>query len=327
MPKPVAQWDEAYVTQSLPLGEHDWLERKGSRLFDDENKLRNALAKELSALANSGGGQLVCGVGDKTGEVEEGGIASELHNGTREWLMNIVPNLTAEPLTAFCVYEIRRDPTADTKLDEGKALFVIDVQHSERRPHQCGYNGVYYVRVGGNSWPMPHALVVDMINRKTHPCLQVVELGVVRMGAIDAAPPPTHDESSFQLRPRVRNMGRVSAVHWALELSLPDCLGLRLHRPQVRFEPYGAWKAAYSPNPERKSFLAQAEAPLYPGQDFVFGSIGFHLHSRNAAAIRTENPDVQWRVFAESAEPASGSQMLMDSEVVKFVVRALLGEA
>ena len=58
MKRPAAEWDEEYVL-SLPTGENDWFERKGSKLLDlnagaKEGHVRSELGKQLSAFANIG---------------------------------------------------------------------------------------------------------------------------------------------------------------------------------------------------------------------------------------------------------------------------------
>jgi hypothetical protein len=47
------KWTEADI-EALPNGEHDYFERKSGRLFSDRGELLGALAKALSAMANSG---------------------------------------------------------------------------------------------------------------------------------------------------------------------------------------------------------------------------------------------------------------------------------
>ena len=78
MSKSPSEWDEEYIL-ALPL-EDDTLERKGSRALDltlsgvDENKVRDELAKRLSAFANSGGGRIIYGASND-GKIDRGGIS------------------------------------------------------------------------------------------------------------------------------------------------------------------------------------------------------------------------------------------------------------
>ena len=45
-------WTEDDI-EALPLGEHDYFERKSGLLFEDTGRLLGTLAKAISALANS----------------------------------------------------------------------------------------------------------------------------------------------------------------------------------------------------------------------------------------------------------------------------------
>src|ERR671923_1957965 len=54
------RWTEPEV-DALPAGEHDYFERKSGQLFQDTGELLGALAKTVSAFANSGGGHILLG--------------------------------------------------------------------------------------------------------------------------------------------------------------------------------------------------------------------------------------------------------------------------
>ena len=91
MPKPVSEWTEDDVL-ALPPGENDSFERKGARLLDlrlhgvKPDEVLNELAKQLSAFANAGGGQIIYGVADSSA-VDNGGIARMVkgQQSTKEW--------------------------------------------------------------------------------------------------------------------------------------------------------------------------------------------------------------------------------------------------
>ena len=73
----MTKWTESDIL-ALPVAESPTFDRKGARLFDYSSEkavanLVKVLAKEVSAFANSGGGSIICGVGDD-GLVQDGGI-------------------------------------------------------------------------------------------------------------------------------------------------------------------------------------------------------------------------------------------------------------
>ena len=168
-------WDEEYILTSLPVGEFDWFEAKGSQVVKPEAKEinRDLLSKAISALANSGGGILVLGLkqADKKWLIDDGGIPDHVGQiTTKEWLEDIIPNLVEMPLQKFNVFipELSKNST----IAPGKAIYIIQVGDSTIAPHQAS-DKIYYGRVGGKSRPLGHRLVLDILNRRQNPRLEV----------------------------------------------------------------------------------------------------------------------------------------------------------
>ena len=179
--KPVREWDENYVLNHIPPGEHDWVEFKGRRGLDltlapvNEGKVLDNLAVQLSAFANTGGGTIVYGIKDaKAGaarEVEDGGVAINIKGDTKEWLEDVIPNRVEYELTDFNVYVVTKDHGGQT-IQNGRGVFLVEVGDSEAAPHQSRWNKCYYARVGGKSRPIGHRLVMDIAGRLKHPRVQ-----------------------------------------------------------------------------------------------------------------------------------------------------------
>jgi hypothetical protein len=182
MPNPIQNWTEDDVL-ALPAGENDSFERKGSRLLDltiqgvREDDVLNELGKQLSAFANTGGGQIIYGVADN-GTVDSGGVAlcTKGRQSTKDWLEDVIPKLTELEIVGFNVYPIEPKSGGSSAIASGKALFVIDVPDSDRAPHQSTRDRKYYVRLGGKSQPAPHRLIEDIRNRQKYPLLQTSEI-------------------------------------------------------------------------------------------------------------------------------------------------------
>ncbi len=153
--KPPSEWDEDYLL-NLPSTEPTHLEFKGRKKLDltlpnvDENDVKATLSKALSAFANSGGGVLVYGIENpqqgKPLEIDDGGIdiAIKGRSSTKEWLEDVIPNLTDYPLPSFDVYVIERKNPA-SQIAPGRAIFVGEIPDSEKAPHQANDNIYSYV--------------------------------------------------------------------------------------------------------------------------------------------------------------------------------------
>lgn len=267
MAKPANEWDEEYVL-SLPLGEYDWFERKGTRLLDltvngvNEGKVRDELAKQLSAFANTGGGQIVYGIAND-GTVDMGGVSTVVkgRRTTKEWLEDIIPELVEFEVVGLNVYEI--GPQAEkSAIHPGKALYIVDVPDSERAPHQSTRDRKYYVRLGGRCEPASHRLVEDIRNRIQHPHILIkqVEITAVRLPPVSI--PRMHGECGTLLKVTLANTGRVKA---------DDVCILTTTVPiPCRFEPVTgegiALRAATVPN----SWFSELKHPVYPGMETAF---------------------------------------------------------
>jgi hypothetical protein len=174
--KSVEEWSLSYI-QDLPLGEHDWIELKGTQLLDftlsgvDKNNVLGELAKQLSAFANSGGGTIVYGLKDDTREVDCGGVSLSVKGNatTKEWLEDKIPNLVEFPLSRFNVYVI----TDELGIKPGKGIFLISVEDSPEAPHQAVNDRKYYARIGGKSKPISHRMVMDIAGRAKHPNIEL----------------------------------------------------------------------------------------------------------------------------------------------------------
>jgi len=146
------RWTEDELL-SLPSGELDYFERKAGSLLKDTGMLFKKLAKNLSALTNSGGGHLILGVGDN-GLIDGVPKIIKGRTSTREWLEQTIPTLLSYPLQDFRVHEV--ESSLPSAIPSGNVVIVIDVGDSVRAPHQDTYTKVYYHRVGGHSQPASH---------------------------------------------------------------------------------------------------------------------------------------------------------------------------
>lgn len=227
MGKPTVDWTEDDVI-SLPQGENDAFERKGSPLLDltlpqaREDKVRDELAKQLSAFANTGGGQIIYGL-TNGGGVDNGGVARSVRGrqSTKEWLENVIPTLTDFEIVGFNVYEIHPKGVGSS-LASDKSIYVVDVPDSDRAPHQSKRDLKYYIRLSGTSQPAPHRLVEDIRNRVRHPKLEIQDLRVIGASAGAISGVKSRVPVNISVRFDLRNRGRVQASQCCLQLSAPQ---------------------------------------------------------------------------------------------------------
>lgn len=328
MAKPTVEWTEDDVL-SLPLGENDAFERKGAALLDltlppaREDSVRDELAKQLSAFANTGGGQVIYGL-TNAGAVDHGGVARSVRGrqSTKEWLENIIPNLTDFEIVGFNVYEIP-PKAAGSSLAPDKSIYIVDVPDSERAPHQSKRDLRYYVRLGGNSQPASHRMVEDIRNRARHPRLEVHDLQIVGAsagGAINAV--KSGVQVNLSVRLGLRNAGSVRAISGCLQVSaaVPITAG--------RFDTIDY----LTRSGVQGAVLFELKNPLYPGIDiglqcsfniFVDVEMSAQSESLTVGGLAMNDALLSITSFADSAPARRQDFKLSAIDPERNIVRAL----
>jgi len=314
MRKPPVEWDEPYIL-SLPLGEDDSLERKGSRLLDltlpgvRDDSVRDELAKQLSAFANTGGGSLLYGLTDD-GKVDQGGVSQIIRGRTptKAWLEDMIPRLTDYEIVGVNAYEVS-PRGGNSQIGAGKALYVMDIPDSDRAPHQSTRDLRYYVRLGGRSLPASHKLIEDIRNRARHPNVslhaQAEQVTISHFSRSSS----TRVTALFNILIRftLSNGGRVKALNTCLLTEIMPSLsfapsydtsvvGLRLQSGQRHY-----WEIQHPLYPEMEtSFVVLLSANAFFQADSIRDWL-LETDSRQLAEIA-----LSWKVFADSSPPKSG---------------------
>lgn len=172
--EPPQQWTEK-LFDSLP-DEDDRYEYKSGLLFaKNEDAIKNELAKEICAFANSFGGTLFLGIEDKTKKVDGVRILFKGKQSSKEWLENIIPPLLEFRLQDFRVSEVMGlFSTTRTKIGNDKTLIAIDVFDSDLAPHQSTRDKKYYYRQSSKSEPAPHHYLAYLWGRSNQHSGEVV---------------------------------------------------------------------------------------------------------------------------------------------------------
>jgi|GEM_PF-625655 len=341
------EWDEAYL-YSLPVGEFDWLEVKGRRGIDltllatNEQNLRDLLSKAISALANTGGGQLILGLSNPRGggwQVDDGGIDLVMKKpSSKEWLEDVIPSLVDYPLTKFNVYQIEASDSTSPILP-GRGIFIIDIPDSDQAPHQANDNR-YYARVGGKSRPIGQRLVADIFGRRRDPQIELELFLVESSTYYDHSVMMTNSLEEWQAKARrhrvelkmwARNVGRVYAQYVTCRVSIPLSLvpnseiELQLKRStEIDGVLYEIWldhntkRDLIERKAERwqKPWLEEGPSrfhPILPGLTHLWS---WKLRDDLVPADLETDARLIWQVFADNAPPRSGEIALRDIQFV-----------
>ena len=352
--KPVAEWTEDDVL-SLPYGEFDWLEAKGRRAIDltlpnmKEATILTNLAKEVSAFANSGGGQLVLGLVNPSSEtnnwvVDEGGVSTSVKGkiSTREWLEDVIPNLVEFPLTEFNVYQILTE-SSNSQIMHDRAIYVVDIADSSHAPHQSTRDKRYYARVAGKSQPLSHRMIVDIMGRRQYPKIGL-EFSIERKfikgkprqlgdfssyALLGSDQPPEKDTNTYELIIRARNSGKVYAQYVNAFIYIPVQL-LPIRDVKV-------WGAGRIEKIDGKDFLRYYKENTtrdvigFSGVQRQYGPARYDpilpgLSHRWEITLQRDNENlkkedflIKWEVHADNAPSNSGEIEIADVNIVDAI--------
>lgn len=142
------------------------LDYKASRALSREGKASEELCKDVSALANSAGGQLIYGIEEgkatKKPSVVDDGVSDP--KITREWIEQILNSRVHPRMNGI--------QTGRIDMGNGKYGYVISVPQSQTGPHQAP-DQKYYRRFGLQSAPMYDYEIKDVMRRSTTPNLSL----------------------------------------------------------------------------------------------------------------------------------------------------------
>lgn len=115
-----------------------------------------AIAKSISAFANTYGGWLFYGIDEESKENSVAGSFPGVENGALDQELQKIRQAVANSMNPACHYECitLAGPCPELELPEGRSIIVIEVPESKKAPH-IHSSGVIYRRVSDGSEPLP----------------------------------------------------------------------------------------------------------------------------------------------------------------------------
>ena len=143
-----------------PDYEDDRWEYKAASLLEPRNRseFKKELGKQVSAFANSGGGNLVFGIGEP--RVLQACLERVGRQPMQDYLATMVEQSVEHPIRCFQIFRI---PFMDSR---NGSIFLIHIEDSPAAPHQAKDERQYYYRISGHSKPAPHFQLELLRNRQ-----------------------------------------------------------------------------------------------------------------------------------------------------------------
>jgi hypothetical protein len=193
------------------------LDYKDSRALTRDGKGPDELCKDVIALANSAGGQLIYGIEEdavtkKPSRVDDGVTDAKI---TREWIEQILNSRVQPRLTGVTTTRI--------DMENGRFGYVISVPQSQAAPHQAP-DKKYYRRFDLQSVPMHDYEIKDIMRRATTPDLDVLLWFPHGQTFAVEFPPNQELSKTFFLNCTVTNRSPTPAYYAIVEVGIDEDL-------------------------------------------------------------------------------------------------------
>lgn len=295
------EWDEADLLTLVREGVEEGPELEYKRcaaLQRNDEKRKFDISKDVSALANSGGGTIVYGM------IEEGNVPKGLDQGfdpieiSKEWLEQVILGTIRPRLNDITINPVNLRTHAS-----GRVAYVVHVPQSHTA-HQAS-DKKYYKRFNFQATPMEDYEIRDIMNRKSHPIL----LPIFTRGRPYSH--PGNREESF-LFVTLKNRGTVRAQHFKLVFTIPEDVA----RQAQGFIQRGiTQKDELFGNSWMEHIFATTQHVVFPDDEIHLEDFGYKGQiSLDKSIDRDERRSVflYWRVFADDMPPSSGQVYLGD---------------
>jgi hypothetical protein len=275
---------QALVDEQLP--ESLTLDYKASPALSKEDRKRDEMCKDVSAFANSAGGQIVYGI------EEDGPIPVSLDKGsdpnviTREWIEQVLNSRISPKIEGLRITPI--------PLGTGNAFVITVPQATSRAPHQAPDNK-YYRRYNFQSVAMADYEVRDMMRRTTTPDLVInLSFATGENSQLDYAP---HTEISrpVSVIVSVSNKSPQPAFHTVIRFGIHTGL-------QITENPDYDYTGTEGTGTSAKSWLVRRhttppDLPIFEGLEQQMPPLYLRFSSRTVDGLR------RWPITAHIQSP------------------------
>ena len=267
--------------------------KEASRKFTDKEK--NEIGKDVSAMANSGGGAIVYGVSTDRNDTTRPLAIESLAVKNIETFDRVLNSTIQPPVKGI---EKRLLPQGQPR------VMVVYIPPSEEPPHQNLVGKKYYRRSGVESIPMEHDLVALHFGRRLGPILSLRFQPLNRPNTLGGDPAFSNE---LLLRVLVENAGKRIGRFVEVVLFFPE----QGHATPIRAASGNAVNIdALHPGRQARQFTENIGV-FHPGMSKRILELGFGL-SKEFIANPPNEPFIEWIIYSDNMNPRQGTVSLRE---------------
>jgi hypothetical protein len=271
------------------------LEYKRCAALQNTEVSKNELSKDVSALANAAGGELIYGV------IENANLPTGVDAGfdpagpiKREWLDQVIGSRIQPRIQGIVIR-----PLVLTGANAGRLAFVIDIPQSHTA-HQAA-DKRYYKRRNFTIDAMEDYEIRDVLNRGKTPLL-ALGLRAPRFAG-------DGNQADYRLVVLLRNDAEVSARTIRLELCVPTALFLDHGMGQSSF--VDGRNRRDGRDYDERCYVYQRDTIIYPQQEISVANWGvtppaFRVTAQTYIQCRDRRAEMRWTIYADDMRRQEG---------------------
>ncbi len=298
---PVTTEQDLLNLQAAGTQESLSLEYKQCDALQNSDVRKNELSKDVSAFANSAGGELIYGM------IENDHLPAGVDVGfdlagpiKREWIEQVIGSRIQPRIQGIVIR-----PIALSGANAGRFAFVLDIPQSHTA-HQA-FDKKYYKRRNFTVEPMEDYEIRDVFNRAKTPLL------VPRLRAPRTA--GDGDQAEYRIQLWLVNEGDVSARTIRIALGIPvDSVA---DNGLGHFQYSDGRNRRDGRNYAERTFVYQKEQIIFPQQEIFLGDWGItapllRVNGRTFERLREQRAEIWWTIYADDMRRQEGQAAFID---------------
>ncbi len=249
--------------------EFQHLEFKAGGALENDDRKKNELSKDISAMANADGGLIIYGVDESNTHHAERFAYVDGNLFGKEWLENVIQAKVSRPIPGLQIFPVRFND------DITQSVYLIKIPRSIQAPHMAA-DGKYYKRLNFKVQTMAEYEVRESYLRTGIADIRIDDLNIQESSSNGQA--GKVQWADFMLVFRLTNNGGGIAEHYKLEVRVPKAIHKTMMHSNIKPDRFVDDEVIYSfPN----------NSPLFQQETTTAGQVMVQLSALHKQHLDT----------------------------------------